>query len=64
MSQISTISTPLQYKNFQAFYRGATFWNDINKKHSAIKNIDEYDNVNAVVKKAIKTTTFKDFVFL
>ena len=27
-------------------------------------NIDEYDNVNAFVKKAIKTTTFKDFDFL
>ena len=44
-------------------YRGATLWNDINRKHNEI-NIDEYDNVNAFVKKAIKTITFKDFVFL
>ena len=43
-------------------YRGATLWNEINRKHSEI-NIDEY-NVNAFVKKAIKTTTFKDFDFL
>ena len=33
------------------------------RKHSEI-NIDEHDNVNAFVKKAIKTITFKDFVFL
>ena len=44
-------------------YRGATLWSKINRKHSEI-NIDEYDDVNAFVKKAIKTTTFKDFDFL
>jgi hypothetical protein len=37
-------------------YRGATLWNDINRKHSE-RNIDEHDNVNAFVKKAIKTIT-------
>ena len=43
-------------------YRGATLWNEINRKHSEI-NIHDYDNANAFVKEAIKTTTFKDFVF-
>ena len=43
-------------------YRGATLWNEINRKHSEI-NIDEYDNVNAFVKKAIKTTTLKTLSF-
>ena len=35
----------------------------MNRKNNEI-NIDEHDNVNAFVKKAKKTTTFKDFVFL
>ena len=33
-------------------YRGAILWNEINRKHSKI-NIDEHDNFNAFVKKAI-----------
>ena len=31
-------------------YRGATLWNEINRKHSEI-NINDYDNVNAFVKR-------------
>ena len=50
-----------QAGNFSEAFR--SLWNEINRKHSEI-NIDNYDNVNAFVKKAMKTTTFKDFVFL